>query len=520
MEALVRAAVAGTARQNSQGLATGAPLDDLVAGLPDATAEWRLLLQAGAWAAYRLAGWTAETAPTAIPAAPPEQLRVCSPGAARLIRELFPSTRESVLREALERLRRVGQVLAPELLPAALAARDAELRAALVPALGERGRWLASLNPAWRWVADALPEGEVPPTDAETLWQEGAPAQRCEVLRRQRRADPGRAREWLADAWRLEKAEFRAVALGTLEVGLSAEDEPFLEERLADRSAPVRAQAAALLARLPGSALAARMAKRAEALLALADGALIVTLPRVCEADWQRDGIVAKPPQGTPERSWWLQQLLSCVPPTHWERRFERPPYDLIAAAVQGEWAPAVIAGWSQAAVLHDNAAWIVVLWDWWFRYAASGTSRKAEQSAEIMLAAVLAEDLLAHMPAQEAEQFAMELLTDPEWGRAALHEVLLALPIPWSADLGMRFLRTLRAQVSAASSKRYPETHWRETIDHAALALPAECFAEALAPWDLPESETSVGHYWQSLLDEFGETLRLRQRLLEEIPA
>src|SRR5260370_13456298 len=81
MEALVRAAVAGTARQNSQGLATGTPLDDLVAGLPDAPAERRLLLQAGAWAAYRLAGWTAGTAPAAIPAAPPEQLRACSPAA-------------------------------------------------------------------------------------------------------------------------------------------------------------------------------------------------------------------------------------------------------------------------------------------------------------------------------------------------------------------------------------------------------------------------------------------------------
>src|SRR5260370_41453328 len=70
MEALVRAAVAGTARQNNQGLATGTPLDTLIAGLPDATAERRLLLQAGAWAGYRLAGWTAESGPGGAAPAP------------------------------------------------------------------------------------------------------------------------------------------------------------------------------------------------------------------------------------------------------------------------------------------------------------------------------------------------------------------------------------------------------------------------------------------------------------------
>ena len=48
--------------------------------------------------------------------------------------------------------------------------------------------------------------------------------------------------------------------LDSLRTGLGPQDEPFLEQALADRSRNVRAVAAELLSALPGSALAARMA--------------------------------------------------------------------------------------------------------------------------------------------------------------------------------------------------------------------------------------------------------------------
>jgi hypothetical protein len=54
----------------------------------------------------------------------------------------------------------------------------------LRPVIGERGRWLSRFNPAWRWAADGSAAGDGVADDAETVWNEGTPAQRLEVLRR------------------------------------------------------------------------------------------------------------------------------------------------------------------------------------------------------------------------------------------------------------------------------------------------------------------------------------------------
>ena len=59
------------------------------------------------------------------------------------------------------------------------------------------------------------------PADAERRWQEGTSAERLSVLRRFRAHDASTARQWLMSVWRKEKADFRAEAIQTLEVGLS-----------------------------------------------------------------------------------------------------------------------------------------------------------------------------------------------------------------------------------------------------------------------------------------------------------
>src|SRR5262249_34685965 len=143
-----------------------------------------------------------------------------------------------------------------------------EMRAALFPLLGERGRWLSQFSDSWKWVNNYLvaDEGGLP-ADAETIWQEGTPGQRVEILRRLRAVDPGKAREWLDDVWKQEKADVRGDFINALEIGLNADDEPFLEKALDDRASGVRETAALLLARLPASAFSERMRQRGQSLL-------------------------------------------------------------------------------------------------------------------------------------------------------------------------------------------------------------------------------------------------------------
>src|SRR6185295_580340 len=120
-------------------------------------------------------------------------------------------------------------------------------------ACGQRGRWLASHNPRWRWLVDGVaPEA---PEARRRTWDEGSTEARLAVLRALRAEDPALGRTWVEEVWKAEKAGVRDEMLAAFAVGLGPADEPFLTRALADRATGVRASAAGLLARIDGSAL-------------------------------------------------------------------------------------------------------------------------------------------------------------------------------------------------------------------------------------------------------------------------
>ena len=207
MDALTRAAITGTSREAPP--ASGLPTDNLLRSAEGNSPERDLLLRAGMYAVYRAAGRRAETGVELPQPAPWETLPACSARAAELVGDLLrrphdpqDDTNWSLLKETLERLRRAGLRLPASLLPVALDGKRP--RKLLLPVLGERGRWISSLNPAWRWVHEMDASG-----DEGTIWEEGALPQRLAVLERVRRREPACGREWLAGVWRQEKAETR-----------------------------------------------------------------------------------------------------------------------------------------------------------------------------------------------------------------------------------------------------------------------------------------------------------------------
>ncbi len=512
MDTLVTMALVGTAQQPDKDTGTGTPIDTLTAGFSEREMERRLLLAAGAWAIYRQAGKAPGRLPTTPEPAAPETLRTCSPALARLIEDMLAGTHDDLLPEALERMEKAGLHLPPELLPTALNAQSSRLRTVLAPVLGERGRWLSQFNPAWSWVSRRLPAGgDALPADAEITWQEGTPEQRSELLRRLRASDPAKARQWLEAAWKQEKAQFRADALGIFSAGLSADDESFLEEALNDRSARVCETAASLLVHIPTSALAARMRGRANEMLSYAKGKLTIIPPTAIDKQWQHDGIAARAPQGVGERAWWLMQVMERVPPAHWEEHFAAPPAKLIAPVRPKEWEQTLIEGWSQAATRFNDARWILALWDWWYqrRYYAC-----PEQ---------LRRDLINLMPQQEAESRVQEQLinyTPPK--NAGWEDLLSALPTPWSKEFGDVYLAELRNYLGKIAVEVQNSYRWLTSVTIATTALPPACFAAALETWILPESSNTHTRWhiqrWHEQINTFTEALRIRQRLIEEI--
>jgi hypothetical protein len=382
MDALVTAALLGTAQHGGGEVPASAPVDGLIEQIESSEVERRMLLRAGALATFRSAGAVPLAGIVVQEAAHAEKLPACSPLAATLIQSLLSGTYPELLPEALERLRRAGLRLPFDLLPLALSAR--EHRAALAPVLGERGRWLSGFNPVWAWARSAAMDDTEPlPGNAETIWQEGAPGERVALLRRVRASEPERARQWLMEVWKHEKAEMRADLLGALEVGLTVDDEVFLEAALDDRGAAVRERAALLLAHLPGSALTARMIERAEGVLSYAAGTLTVRPPREFARSATRDGLTEKPPAGTGERAWWILQYMSRAPLSHWQERFGATPDELIGAAASTQWMWPLLEGWSHAYLLFGGDAWILPLWHAWSAPPQKGTERQKDRYDE-----------------------------------------------------------------------------------------------------------------------------------------
>lgn len=509
MDPIVTAALVGTGQRPAGDTPTTPEVDALVAGLPEAQPEPALLLQAGAWAVYKLAGASAEVGVEVPAPAPEERLQPCSPAAAELLSRMFSGQYAELLPEACERMRRAGLRLPHHLLPPALAIRDKDTREALVPLLGERGRWLARFNKAWSWVNGTLADGAgTLPDDAETLWQEGTPGQRVEVLRRLRAIDPARAREWLADAWKREKADLRADLLATLVVGLSAEDEPLLESALDDRSERVSFVASGLLARLSTSALAARMRERADALLRFSGGKLAVSPPHELTLSDQRDGLRLKPQRGMGERAWWLAQTLKFVPLSHWEDRFGAAPADIVAAADKTEWSAALIEGWSESAVLNGGEGWIFSLW----------LRCKASTEPAATYAHNLRASLARQLPREEIEAYAATLFDERRTKVPADRiEAVQAIPAPWSASFGEAYLQALQRALSGR--KATGDYSWSSTLRSMAAALPPDLLDKAADACNLAPDAEGRRNFWAGQVDIALDILRGRQHLLEVLP-
>ena len=347
---LVSTALLGTERREP---AAAAPLA-IVRDTPDE----QLLARAAATVVYRRAGARPRRGLSPLQPAGAETLPRCSEAAALRLAAILGGEFIGVLDEWLELAAARGVRAPEELLPPLLAAGRGRSDAVLAVA-GERGRWLGELDEAWD-----LGVGD-------DVWRTGTLEARRSWLRRERALDPERARLALAETWGEDDPRARAALLGEVATGLSLGDESFLEAGLDDRRQEVRALAAELLARLPESQLALRMTERAKALLRLGRGIrgrLEAELPEQLDDAARRDIVLLKPPRGTGERAWWLQQLLAATPLPLWERELGRRPAELVALPVANKLATAVHAGRSHAAARQGAEAWAEALlpetWD------------------------------------------------------------------------------------------------------------------------------------------------------------
>ncbi|MFE3636676.1 DUF5691 domain-containing protein, partial [Streptomyces sp. NPDC059168] len=404
----------------------------------------------------------------------------------------------------------------PALLDAARGRTD--LRPAALAFAGPRALWLARLNPDWRFALRAAPGGGVAPPDAADgaavlrLWQEGLFAERVALLGALRAGTPAVARELLEGTWSTERAEDRLMFLDSLRAGLSAEDEPFLERALGDRSRNVRATAAELLSSLPGSALAGRMAGRAAACVAVdrtaASPTLVVEAPHECDPGMERDGVAATPPTGRGERSWWLAQLVEAAPLGVWPGRLGgRAPEQIVALPVADGWQGELHAAWCRAAVRQRDAEWSRVL-------LGSPSAPEAGGPGAVSLAE-RARLLTALDAGERAEWVAGFIATH---GLSEAFQLLGVCAVPWAAPLGRAVVDALDIARDAGS---YP---WSFS---GVMGLAERCLDPAEAtrldgllaiPDEREDASPGAGGYWAEAFQRLVTTLRLRAAMAGEL--
>ncbi|MGW8363300.1 DUF5691 domain-containing protein [Streptomyces wedmorensis] len=403
----------------------------------------------------------------------------------------------------------------PALLDAARARTD--LRPQALRLAGPRGLWLARLNPEWRFALRGTGAGgNLPsPDDPEgvrSLWDEGLFAERVALLAAVRTRDPAAGLALLASTWSVERAEDRLMFLDSLRTGLSGADEEFLEAALADRSRNVRATAAELLSALPASALAGRMAGRAATCVGLDRTAgsprIAVEAPHECDAAMERDGLVAVPPAGRGERSWWLGQLVEAAPLSCWPARFGgRGPEEIVALPVADDWRAELHAAWCRAAVRQRDADWSRALLGSPAAPPATGpgTSSLAERGR-----------LLSMLSAEERARWVASFVA--AHGLSEAFQLLGVCDVPWAEPLGAAVIDALDIARDAGS---YP---WSFS---GVMGLAERCLAPAAArqlesltalPDEAEDVSPGAGGYWSEAFQRLVSTLRLRAAMRAEL--
>lgn len=303
-----------------------------------------------------------------LPPCPPEQLQQASAASSatlsRLLADGDPVLIEEWLTLAKAHSRRVSHSSLPALLDWG-AARSARSPFVL-PVLGARGEWLASLNPSW----SALVGATSLPTDPIAAWSTSTTQERLHLLAAARREKPDLARQLLASTAKEDGAEERRRFISHFEVGLSPADEAFLESSLDERSKLVREAAASLLLSLPNSAYVQRMLARAreaiqfqeakKGLLRKKSVALAVALPKEWDPAFERDALEQKPPSGTGERAWWLQQIVARTPPA---ALFEgTPPEAILQAISDSEYSDTLPAALRESSARFGDVNWSIAV--------------------------------------------------------------------------------------------------------------------------------------------------------------
>jgi hypothetical protein len=463
----------------------GELLSDIASATP--AAETQVLRAAGAIGICALAGYQPSPADEAVIAVCPAETRRIPTHRSLIsaLRHIFDDGPERLRVEALRRLADAGCCMPPRLLLSLLqhGKSTPALRPFMAQAVGQRGRWLADLNPEWRYLAPSADE-----TPDPQRWETGTLEQRQQFIAWTRRRDPAQARTLLSAALGEMDARERAKLLETMRMGLSADDEDFVESLLRDRSKEVRQIAASLLAMLPDSRYVNRMIERLTPGLKherkLLRRKLTLEPPEQFGADWKQDALEENRVQGETlgDRAWWLYQIARVIPLAWWEQHTELSAAELIPWAKGSDWSLALLRAWHEALLRERNAVWAESLLD---------QVPPKKWNPDLF-------ELIAVLPASRREPHWQRLLETGSKSHSTgdvLAKIASSLPLDspmLSPEFARQAIQIIKNNFLQNNSARW-DYSLRTALPELICLFPAEVFAEITEGWPVDKADNPL---------------------------
>jgi hypothetical protein len=459
----------------------------------------KVLMEAAAlYSQLRKAGFPLEEYPGELPQpAAYEQENLCSHTSAHHLYLIVSGEFGAVFPEFIECLLENGKTLPPDSLPQLLYTPDfGRWWEKLQPAIGAGGRWLLAQNPEWwQWTA----------RHQQLDWHTGSKTERQDLLHHIRQKAPSEALPLLDATWKDEDYRDKVDFLKQLETGLSAHDEPFLENCLDEHRKEVREVAARLLAKMTGSRLAGRMRRRARACFRLEGMELKVDLSGEPDQDTARDGIARSHLvwEGGSKAAY-LGQVVASLHPHEWEVFFQKKPAEVLHLFAQNDWAGTLLKGIVEASALHADDRWMEAVVSFWMTSESLPSWNTPGMDR-----------LLEIIPATTVNSLAISVFknqrTLPGSG-SPVFKLLQKNPAQWEDELTLSLFQRLKTWLSDARPTDWEFYFYKDFLPTMALRCKPSLYETLQQGWN---TEAPLWHRWERPWEKFLRTIFFRKEMI-----
>lgn len=406
--------------------------------------------------------------------------------------------------EFIEGMQIHNKCIPPELLPALFekALKDETLWSQLENSIGERGKWLLPLNPAWDKLRSNYSVDE---------WALGSRTLRLALLKKSRRANPEEGLALLQSTWETDGVKEKAPLLKVLSIGLSMEDESFLEDCLNFPRKEIRKIARDLLIQLSACQLHQRIQTELAKLVTFVkkEETIILSLPEADNKALKRDGIDPKKKGASSKVEVnMLAQMMAIVAPSFWEEHFTANPAQIIKLFANSDRSLFLVNAIIKAITLHQSREWIEAMVHFWYSTYLQENWQALEMKP---IFKAFPNDLFNELVYKKLQ--ATNVMPDEH---APLMLLLQLDHQKWSKPVSLIVMQRLQEWMGKNPSFSYSGMEYRNLLkNQAAYAIDPSLHPKMSELW-LVDQGGWAG--WESDIQRFLNTLSLRRAALVEL--